>query len=48
LLVRAAPGDKCARCWKILPEVGSVAAHPTLCLRCSDAVDHLRACEAVA
>ncbi len=34
-----APGDKCARCWKVLPEVGSVHAHPTLCLRCTDAVD---------
>ena len=42
--VRAAPGAKCERCWKILPEVGSVAAHPKLCLRCADAVDHLRAC----
>ena len=36
-----APGTKCARCWRVLPEVGSVAAHPTLCLRCTDAVDSL-------
>ncbi len=35
-----APGEKCARCWRVLPEVGSVAAHPTLCLRCTDAVEH--------
>ena len=34
-----APGEKCARCWKVLPEVGSHARHPTLCLRCDDAVD---------
>ena len=34
-----APGEKCARCWKILPEVGRVHAHPTLCLRCTDAVE---------
>ncbi|HSZ12313.1 MAG TPA: class I tRNA ligase family protein, partial [Rhizomicrobium sp.] len=34
-----AEGDKCARCWMILPEVGTVAAHPDLCLRCSEAVD---------
>ncbi len=34
-----APGHKCARCWRILPEVGGHAAHPTLCLRCTDAVD---------
>jgi isoleucyl-tRNA synthetase len=41
--VRAAQGEKCERCWKILPEVGTVAAHPRLCLRCADAVEHLRA-----
>ena len=34
-----APGIKCERCWKVLTEVGSVAAHPTLCLRCADAVE---------
>jgi len=37
--VSVAPGEKCARCWRILPEVGSVAAHPSLCLRCADAVE---------
>jgi isoleucyl-tRNA synthetase len=36
--VSLAPGGKCARCWRVLPEVGSVAAHPALCLRCADAV----------
>ncbi len=40
-----APGEKCARCWKILPEVGSVAAHPTLCVRCADAVDSGLVCK---
>jgi isoleucyl-tRNA synthetase len=39
-VITAAPGDKCQRCWKGLPEVGSVAAHPTLCRRCADAVEH--------
>jgi isoleucyl-tRNA synthetase len=34
-----ADGTKCERCWKVLPEVGSHAAHPTLCDRCTDAVD---------
>jgi isoleucyl-tRNA synthetase len=34
-----AEGDKCARCWMILPEVGSHPAHPDLCNRCSEAVD---------
>jgi isoleucyl-tRNA synthetase len=33
-----ASGEKCARCWRVLPEVGSVGAHPALCLRCADAV----------
>ncbi len=39
LVVGKAPGDKCARCWKVLPEVGSHPAHPALCLRCADAVE---------
>ncbi len=34
-----AEGDKCARCWMILPEVGSNPAHSDLCNRCSEAVD---------
>ncbi|MBI0535664.1 isoleucine--tRNA ligase [Roseomonas sp. KE2513] len=33
-----APGAKCDRCWRVLPEVGRSAAHPTLCLRCDGAV----------
>jgi isoleucyl-tRNA synthetase len=36
-----APGTKCVRCWRVLEEVGTVAAHPTLCLRCADAVEAL-------
>ena len=39
LVASPAPGHKCARCWRILPEVGRTEAHPTLCLRCTDAVD---------
>ena len=41
--VAPAPGDKCQRCWRILPEVGTLAAHPDLCERCGDAVDRLGA-----
>jgi isoleucyl-tRNA synthetase len=37
---QAAEGRKCARCWMILPEVGTVPDHDDLCRRCSDAVDH--------
>jgi isoleucyl-tRNA synthetase len=32
--VSLASGAKCARCWKVLDEVGQVPAHPQLCLRC--------------
>ncbi len=31
-------GEKCARCWRVLPEVGEDPAHPELCHRCADAV----------
>jgi isoleucyl-tRNA synthetase len=33
-----AEGDKCARCWMILPEVGKIPGHPDLCHRCSQTV----------
>jgi isoleucyl-tRNA synthetase len=39
--VSRAPGDKCLRCWRVLPEVGAAPASPGLCLRCTDAVAHL-------
>ncbi len=35
---RAAEGNKCARCWMILPEVGINPAHDDLCNRCAAAV----------
>ena len=38
IAARPAPGQKCERCWKILPEVGQHAAHPALCRRCVAAV----------
>jgi len=31
-------GEKCQRCWMVLPEVGKSAEHPALCARCEDAV----------
>ena len=34
--VEKAAGLKCERCWTYSREVGSDAAHPTLCKRCSD------------
>ncbi len=36
-----AEGNKCARCWMILPEVGTNPKHADLCNRCSEAVDGL-------
>ncbi|MCU0944278.1 MAG: isoleucine--tRNA ligase [Rubritepida sp.] len=36
-----APGAKCERCWKVLPEVGTSAAHPGLCRRCESVVEAL-------
>jgi isoleucyl-tRNA synthetase len=43
--VTPASGDKCARCWRVLREVGSNATHPALCLRCSDAVESGLVCK---
>jgi isoleucyl-tRNA synthetase len=30
--------EKCERCWRVLEEVGTNHVHPTLCLRCCEAV----------
>ena len=38
IAVRVAPGAKCARCWRVLEEVGSRHDHPALCLRCAEVV----------
>jgi isoleucyl-tRNA synthetase len=37
-----ADGDKCERCWMILPDVGKDTRHPTLCGRCVSAVEGRR------
>ncbi|MDE1905244.1 MAG: isoleucine--tRNA ligase [Rhodospirillales bacterium] len=36
-----APGQKCERCWRVLPEVGTNAQHSTLCQRCCEAVEEI-------
>jgi isoleucyl-tRNA synthetase len=36
---KVAEGTKCVRCWRVLPEVGLQPSHPTLCVRCADAVE---------
>jgi isoleucyl-tRNA synthetase len=34
-----APGERCERCWRVLPEVGRVPGHVDLCRRCAEVVD---------
>jgi len=41
VVVALAAGEKCERCWRVLPDVGSHADHPALCGRCADAVGAL-------
>ena len=36
--VDLAEGEKCERCWRVLPEVGGRPDWPDLCQRCADAV----------
>ena len=44
--ISIAPGNKCARCWRVLPEVGQQSGHPGLCARCFDAVESGLVCRA--
>ena len=37
-----AKGEKCERCWKILPEVGIDSEFRKVCGRCTNAVRHLK------
>jgi isoleucyl-tRNA synthetase len=37
-----AEGEKCERCWKVLPDVGT-HDHPGLCARCDEAVSEIEA-----
>ncbi len=38
IVIAPAEGEKCDRCWQILPEVGKDPHHPNLCRRCADVV----------
>ncbi|WP_420417491.1 isoleucine--tRNA ligase [Pacificispira sp.] len=38
VVFRRADGEKCERCWKVLPDVGSRPEAPGACGRCADAV----------
>jgi isoleucyl-tRNA synthetase len=37
--IRPAAGERCARCWRVLPEVGHLPRHADLCARCAAAVE---------
>jgi len=45
VVIERAAGEKCQRCWRVLPEVGTVERHADLCRRCADAVDPLAVAE---
>jgi isoleucyl-tRNA synthetase len=38
VVVTTAPGARCERCWRVLPEVGDVPGHDDLCCRCADVI----------
>ncbi len=38
VVMQLADGQKCQRCWQVLPSVGQDSQHPELCQRCVDAV----------
>ncbi|WP_337469840.1 zinc finger domain-containing protein, partial [Acidaminococcus fermentans] len=39
VLVEAAEGEKCERCWCYSKTVGQDPQHPTLCAKCCEAVE---------
>jgi isoleucyl-tRNA synthetase len=39
VVVSAAVGTRCERCWRVLPEVGHVPGHDDLCQRCAEVID---------
>ncbi|MFQ5773122.1 MAG: isoleucine--tRNA ligase, partial [Kiloniellaceae bacterium] len=43
VIVKLAEGEKCQRCWRVLPDVGRHEHAPGACGRCADAVQHLGA-----
>src|SRR5947207_3073293 len=39
VVVSLAQGERCERCWRVLPEVGHVPDHDDLCQRCAEVID---------
>jgi isoleucyl-tRNA synthetase len=38
IVIKAAEGETCERCWVVTPTVGGDNEHPTLCTRCADVI----------
>ena len=43
VVVRKADGEKCQRCWRILPDTGSDPRYDDICVRCANVVGRLAA-----
>ncbi|MBM7692343.1 isoleucyl-tRNA synthetase [Peribacillus deserti] len=41
LVITAAEGETCERCWNVKEEVGSVTEYPTLCKRCAGVISNI-------
>ncbi|MFM8411524.1 MAG: isoleucine--tRNA ligase, partial [Alphaproteobacteria bacterium] len=41
IAIDRSPGEKCARCWMILTDVGASAAYPGACARCAEVLAHI-------
>jgi isoleucyl-tRNA synthetase len=39
VVVSLAAGERCERCWRVLPEVGHIHVHDDLCRRCADVLN---------
>ncbi len=39
ITAKPAEGQKCARCWRVVPDVGADGRWPAVCARCADALD---------
>ncbi|MDP6603108.1 MAG: isoleucine--tRNA ligase [Rhodospirillales bacterium] len=46
VVTHLAEGEKCARCWRVLEDVGSHPGHAGLCGRCVDVVERLQTASA--
>jgi isoleucyl-tRNA synthetase len=40
--INEAPGEKCGRCWRFRPEVGTLAGYEDVCSRCADVMRRIQ------